>query len=314
MAVWLATDDYDHNDKVVSVTSLLRPIRQTVLAARVPEEEKAKEDLLGRLKSRMGTAIHDSVERTWLDPSKVQQAMEALGYPKRLINAVVVNPDPSTVTEDQFPVYLEQRVEKQIAGFTVSGKFDAVFDGTVEDIKSTSTFSYVKGGKVEDYVLQGSMYRWLNPDIITGDTVRINYIFTDWSAASTYQSGYPSAPQLSEEYDLMPTAQTEQWIRNRLNQIRNYCDAEESTIPFCTDEELWRTAPTWKYYKKGRANQSRATKNFDTKVDAHTYYASQNYAGEIVEVPGEVKACKWCPAFAVCTQKNQYIIDGSLKI
>ena len=47
MAVWLATDDYDHNDKVISVTTLLKPIKQTVLAARVDLTELPKADLLG---------------------------------------------------------------------------------------------------------------------------------------------------------------------------------------------------------------------------------------------------------------------------
>ena len=176
---------------------------------------------MGRLSSRMGTAIHDSVERTWLDPTKVKQVMEVLGYPKRLINALVVNPDPTTVTEDQFAVYLEQRAEKQVGSLTVSGKFDAVFDGVVEDIKTTKTYGYIKGNKVQDYILQGSMYKWLNPNIITGDVIRINYMFTDWLGASSYQQGYPAAAQISEEYELMTIPQTEQWVRNRINQIQN---------------------------------------------------------------------------------------------
>lgn len=314
MAVWLATDDYDHNDKVISVTTLLKPIKQTVLASRVDLTELPKADLLGRLSSRMGTAIHDSVERTWLNPTKVKQVMEVLGYPKRLINALVVNPDPTTVTEDQFAVYLEQRAEKQVGSLTVSGKFDAVFDGVVEDIKTTKTYGYIKGNKVQDYILQGSMYKWLNPNIITGDVIRINYMFTDWLGASSYQQGYPAAAQISEEYELMTIPQTEQWVRNRINQIQNLWDKPESDMPYCTDEELWRDAPAWKYYKKGKANQSRSTKNFDNKIDAYNYYASEGHVGEIIEVSGEVRACKWCPAFSVCTQKNQYIIDGSLKI
>lgn len=313
-AVWLATDDYDHNDQVISVTTLIKPIKQTILSARVVQEEAPKQDLLSKLSSRIGTAIHDSIERTWLDPNKVKVAMTNLGYSKRIIDAILVNPDPDKVPEGAYPVYLEQRATKTICGKVVSGKFDAVFDGTLEDIKSTKVYSYVKGAKVNDYILQGSMYRWLNPKIITDDVIRINYIFTDYSPANSYQQGYPAAAHISETYPLMPVPQTEQWVRNRINTIINLWDSPESELPPCTDEDLWRDTPVWKYYKKGKANQAKATKNFATKMEAHAHLAQESFQGEIVEVAGEVKACKWCPAFTVCQQKNQYIIDGSLKI
>jgi hypothetical protein len=316
IAVWLASDEYDHNDdqNVISTTTLLKPLRPTILAARVQDSEDAKVDLVSRLKSRMGTAIHDAIERSWVNKDNVTKVMLDLGYPKRVVESVVVNPDPTTVTDDVFPVYLEQRVHKDIAGMTVSGKYDGIYNGTVEDIKTTGTYSYVKGNKVDDYILQGSIYRWLNPTIITNDVVRINYIFTDWSPAQSYQKGYPESPVLTEEYELMTLAQTEQWIRNRINQLRNLWDAPESELPFCTDADLWREPPVYKYYAKSKSEQTKSTKNFDNSLEAYNYYSSKGRVGELVEVAGKVKACKWCKAFTECSQKNQYILDGSLDI
>ena len=34
--------------------------------------------------------------------------------------------------------------------------------------------------------------------------------------------------------------------------------------------------------------------------------------GIVVEVPGAVVACNYCPAFTVCRQKDEYLADGTL--
>lgn len=316
IAVWLASDEYDHNPdpNVISVSTLIKPVRQIILGSRVNVDNAAKPDLVSRLKSRMGTAIHDAIERNWLNTNNVKVAMTDLGYPKRAIDSIVVNPNPDEVVAGQFPVYLEQRVEKSIAGMTVSGKFDAVFNGQLEDNKSTSCYSYLRGNKIADYKLQGSMYRWLNPKIITEDSIKINYIFTDWSAGNAYQDGYPSSAVLTEEYELMTVQQTEQWVRNKVNLIKSLWDAPESELPFCEDKDLFRDPPTYKYYAKSKAEQSRATKNFDNKLEAYNFFLEKGSKGEIVEVPSKVRGCLWCSSFELCSQKNQYIIDGSLEI
>lgn len=64
LAVFLAQDSYDHEEDVISATTLLKPIRQTILAKRVPQEERLV-DIAGLASSRIGTAIHDAIERAW---------------------------------------------------------------------------------------------------------------------------------------------------------------------------------------------------------------------------------------------------------
>jgi hypothetical protein len=89
--------------------------------------------------------------------------MASLGYPQDIIDRVIVNPTPEDLKPDSIPVYMELRSFKEIDGVRVSGKFDFVAEGKVEDFKSTSTFAWKSGDKVEDYRLQGSIYRWLTP-------------------------------------------------------------------------------------------------------------------------------------------------------
>ena len=56
-----------------------------------------------------------------------------------------------------------------------------VAEGKVQDFKSTSVYTYLNQTNKDKYILQGSIYRWLNEDTITRDTMDIHFIFTDWN-------------------------------------------------------------------------------------------------------------------------------------
>lgn len=309
MAVFLATDNYDYEDHTLSTTSLIKPVRQTILSSRIPPEDQLL-DVSGMVKSRMGSAIHDAIERSWLDNHKT--ALQSLGYPNRMTSKVVVNPLPGELTEDCIPVYLEKRSYKEIEGFTISGKFDFVGDGRVEDFKSTSVNTFLTGNKDEDYILQGSIYRWLNPDIITQDVMAIQYLFTDWSAARVKAvENYPPRQVQEKVLKLLPIEVTEAYIRNKLLQLKKFENASEEDLPLCNDKELWRTNPVFKYYKNPE-KRSRSTKNFDNKNDAYNRLVKDGNVGVVVEVPGQAIACKYCAAFPICSQKDALIADGSL--
>ena len=308
VAAFLASDNYDYEDNTVSATALIKPVRPTILKTRVPESEQVI-DIASLFKARIGTAIHDAIEKTWVE-GHYKKALELLGYPSKTINNLNVNPDGH---DWQNAIYLEKRSYKEIDGYLISGKFDLVVNGRVEDIKTTSTFTYTDQSNVQNYRLQGSIYRWLNPEIITNDYMAIQYIFTDYMPAKAYQDNYPPAPVVEQKIGLLSLPETEAYIRNRLRQIAKYSDKPEEEIPRCTDEELWRKPPQYKYYKNPD-KMTRSTKNFDDLASASRYQMEQNGQGVIVTKPGEVVACKYCPAFSACTQKNEYIADGSLKV
>ena len=311
LAVFLATDNYDHNDdpNTISATALIRPIRQIVLSARVPENVTPI-DLASLVPSRMGTAIHDAIERSWKDNFK--GALDNLGYPKRVIENIRINPKPEELKGGIIPIYLEQRAHKQVGKFLISGKYDFIGDGRVEDFKSTSTYTAMNNTNDEKYIWQGSIYRWLNPEIITRDEMAIQFIFTDWSKAKAMQD--PKYPQQRIQQKLLPLKsihETDAFIKRKLGQIEQYWDAKEEAIPLCTDTDLWRSEPVFKYYKNP-ANRKRSTKNFDNRHDAQLRYIEDGSVGIVVEQPGQVTACKYCPAFAACSQKDALVASGDL--
>lgn len=311
LAVFLVTDNYDHDqdENTISATSLIKPLRQIVLSARVPEDVTPV-DLVNLVPSRMGSAIHDAIERSWKDNYHI--ALEHLGYPKRVIEKVRINPKPEELTDGVLPIYMEQRVKKTVGKFTVTGKYDFIGDGRVEDFKSTSTYTAMNNTNDEKYIWQGSIYRWLNPKIITRDEMAIQFIFTDWSKAKTMQD--PKYPQQRIQQRILPLKsiqETDAFVTRKLNQIEQYWDATEEQLPSCTDADLWRSEPVFKYYKNPE-KRTRSTKNFDNRHDAQLRYIEDGSVGIVVEQPGQVTACKYCPAFAVCSQKDALIASGDL--
>jgi hypothetical protein len=323
LAVFLASDNYDYNDDpfTISATTLLKPLRQIILPTRVPPGDGLV-NLADMLNNRMGAAIHDSIERAWKD--NYITAMQSLGLPQRVIDRVRVNPTPERMQElaaqgvDVIPVYLEQRLKRKIGKWTVTGKFDFVGEGKVQDFKSTSTFTYKKQVNADKYTQQGSIYRWLDPQLITQDQMEIHYIFTDWKPAFVKTDpSYPPKRFHTQSFELMSLSETEAFIRRKIALIEQYWDADEEDIPECDDSELWRSEPVFKYYKNAENAHipgKRSTKNFDTKPEAFAYMAEQNNVGVVKEVPGQVTACKYCAAFAVCTQKDKLVAAGDLSL
>lgn len=305
LAVFLATDHYDYQPNTLSATTLLKPIRQIVLGQRLESKDNVL-DIADMVSSRMGTAIHTGIEQAWLNPN---QALKALGYDEETIKRIKVN--PKTVNPNDIPIYMERRSQKELLGFTITGKFDFVADGKVHDFKSTSVYNYLNQTNAEKYSLQGSIYRWLNPDIITKDEMNIHYVFTDWQKAESLRNpAYPSARVLTQKYPLLSLQETEEFIKDKLTSILDHKDSHELDIPMCTDKELWRKPTVWKYYKNPTATKS--TKNFDNPTEAYARYNDDGCVGLVKEVKGQVSACKYCPAFLLCTQKDDLIANGDL--
>lgn len=308
-AVWLAVDEYTYDTRpnYISVTTLIKPIRQVVLARRVPAEDRTI-DLLDRVKSSIGTVLHRGIEHSWKE--HYRSSLEKLGYPKRVIDAVRIN--PAVIEPDTIPVFTEFRSEREIAGFVVSGQVDLIIDGRLRDAKSTTVWAYQSQKSVEGWKLQGSIYRWLNPEKIQHDELLIQYLLLDWSRADSKRSSdYPPHAVPARSIKLMGLHETEQWIKNRLHLLQQYADAPDHDIPECNEEELWRSAPIYKYYAKVDAT-GRSTKNFTTALAARQYMAEHGGKGRVDMVPGTVKACLYCPAFSICQQKDRLIADGSL--
>lgn len=313
LAVWLVQDNYDYVrgvENYISATGLMKPLRQMVLPARIPPELQT-EDVVDFIARSLGNSIHDAIEKAWSGGRHVL-ALQKLGYPDAIIERIRVNPTDEELraSNEIIPVYLEQRALRELIvdgkTYTIGGKFDLVAEGIVQDYKSTSVWGWIKGTKDDDHQLQGSIYRWLNPGKITEDYIRINYIFTDWSKAMMNTvANYPAHRVEYKDVPLLTVAETEAWITAKIRLYERNKTKPEAELPECTDEELWRSEPQFKYYTDP-AKTTKSTKNFKTLVEANAYMAEKGGKGIVITKPGEVKACGYCRAFAGCTQKDRY--------
>lgn len=309
VGVWLATDSYqnppDDGKKYISSTGLLKSIRQTILTNRLPEDNKVN-DVKDMVASRFGTALHDSIEHAWTKNHK--EAMLNMGYPEAVIDRVEINPEPP-LKKGCIPVYMEQRFYKEVGEWVVTGQFDFVGDGRLEDFKSTSTFTWTNNTKDDDYIMQGSIYRWGRPDIITQDVMAIQFIFKDWAKFKTTDPKYPQAMLMEKKYTLMSEQETESFIKKKLFQLDLHEHSDEKDLPLCTEKELWMGKSTYKYYKNPD-KRTRATKNFDTPQEAHLRWMKDGQVGVVVEDKAKPTACIYCPAKDICSQYKGYKDQG----
>lgn len=302
LGVWLLSDTYDyvHKPNYISATSLMKPLKEIILSKRV-EKQNETTDLSDLLSRSLGTAIHDAVEKAWTSDN-LATALQQLGIRP---DAVEVNPKEPDKTKTQ--IYIEQRAFREIGGFTLGGKYDAVIEGIVHDIKSTSAWSWVKGTRDSDYQLQGSIYRWLNPDKITEDFIRVCFVFTDWQKANAGTvEGYPTSRSTYKDIPLLSLEDTEKWIKQKLGLLKNLIDVAEEEIPPCSDAEVWLEKPIYKYYANPAKTSGRSTKNFENYKEALAHLESAG-KGTILTTPPTAKKCPdYCSAFLVCKQKDKY--------
>lgn len=317
IAVWLLQNGYYSGADVapegelISVTTLMKPTRRLILERQV-DQSKEVLDVADLIASRVGHGIHDSIERAWTE-GDWRGAMRRLHYPQSVIDRVKINPDPSTVSGNDIPIFLEQRRFKEIGDVVLTGQLDFAINGAYRDVKTTSTFSYTSGKKDTDYILQGSMYRYIMPELIWQDTMRIEFIFTDWQKYRAKSDlNYPQAKVAHKEYPLMSLEDTEAWILNKLTDIKKNARhvKNQDKLVRCSDDELWKQPDTYKYYANPETAKAegRAQKSFDKLADAELHKQEKG-KGVIVTVRGEVKACEYCSAFSACEQRKEYFPD-----
>jgi len=306
----LCYDDYDHNSdpNTISATGLLKPIRAIVLA--MQNQDLSKEvDVIDLIPSMFGSAIHDYAEKAMLDDHNRKKALDILNVPESAQARIKINPE--TVSPGDIPFYVEQRNHRELAGFTVSGKKDLAIDGKLTDYKITSCWGFIYDSNSDDYIKQGSIYRWLDPTRVTADHIKIINVFSDWSSARARQGkGYPALRVMETDYPLMSLSDTEAWLKNRLETITACRDLPQSALPECSHDELWASDDQYKYYKKKDAK--RATKVYTNASEPEARAASEG--GEVRFFPGTVKRCKYCSVVEICDQAKDYLDSGQLEL
>ena len=166
LAVWLAINEYkvDSRPNVISASTLIKPLRQVVLARKYKDLSK-QADISDLVNSRMGTALHDSIEKAWnQDPEIIKEILSKFGISTSMLDKIKINPELSSLAPDDIPIWVEQRNEKEVTAksgnkYIISGQFDAVVNYRVFDNKSTSVWTHIYGSNDKKYAEQIRVYR-----------------------------------------------------------------------------------------------------------------------------------------------------------
>jgi hypothetical protein len=297
--VALLFDEYDSVPNTISVTTLIKPIRQIILGREIDKLLEENPDTIvdtpyNSAPSFIGSAVHSYFEKGLRNPLKALQYIETSELDRKHLKEAII----------------EQRYTKEIVGCLVTGKPDLIGSGHLYDIKTTGTYTYIKGNRDQQYIDQCSIYRLLSPDV-TSDIFTIIYIFSAWQASQMNTPNYPPQAILEKHFALKSKEDTLAMVVAKLSEIERYTGLEQDKIPECTPEELWMDSPTFKYYSNPDKTDGRSTKNFDTLHDASKYRIEKG-KGIVIEAPVKAKACNFCKAVAICEQANSLMERGML--
>ena len=290
---WITYDSYDHEEGVISSTKLLSPPRQFVLMER--NKDDLEIDASDLIASKYGTAIHDSVEQV-----KTEGVIKEL----RLYSTVNID------GED----------------WRISGKFDMMADvdkpiQKLVDIKSTSVWTYILGGKDEDYIKQLSVYKYLanrgDPIIIDGEErkfkvgtyAEIFMVFTDWQSKKAREDPtYPQIRTVIKPIRLWDDDKTLEYIKERLRLFRDARKIPDSELSKCEEKDLWKKPDNWEVRRKGA---QRATRKCKSEEEARTFLLNNRIENaEVYLNKGEVMRCHYCTVRKYCDQFKELFENG----
>ena len=298
LALWLARDTYDKDPTYISGSQLAMSDRQVVLSYRTDPDE----DLANLVAARLGHAINDSIDAAWKAPMLMERIRTA-GYSP----LIEIEINPVVPTPGKTPVYIQERFNEHVAGKVLSGAPDLIYMGRLTDYKSTSVFIY-QNKIPDDYMWQLTVYRYLARHLIVDDTATIQFILKDWSRfRAEKDKEYPQTPCPTMLVRVGTAEECLARITTRIERLKSLMSVDESELPFCTDEELWLDAPTYRYYKNPLAPAtSRATRVFDSQAEANAHMAKEGGKGRIDIRKGEPKACNYCQAALICSQRASW--------
>lgn len=269
--------DYEYKEKRYSVTTLLNPVRETLLKRRYHDEIET--DAVDMIWALWGTGIHKILEN---------------------------QNDDDEISE----VKLEHTF---VNDYTISGIADFIDlkNNVIIDYKSTSVYQYNNKDSHKKWKLQLQMYAYLNYKIcgLWIDKGQIWLFMRDWSKGKLLQGyDYPSHPVASVEFDLGIPDDIEGWMLEHLDLLIQNETIADNDLPLCTLEERWNSGDTFAIMK---LTNKRAIKLHSTMQDAEEHLANLNDDYWIEERKGIDRKClDYCSANIFCNYyKENYLKD-----
>lgn len=272
--VKMAESSYEAKPKRYSVTTLLKPVRETLLRRR--HDKEIEQDCSDMIWALFGQAVHHILEK---------------------------NSDGDGQFAEEF---LKVELEN---GYTISGIIDLydIDKKLVVDYKTVSVWKVVHRD-FEDWRKQGLMYAWLlRKHGLPCDRIEFYAIMKDHSKnEAKYKPDYPKLPVYKVAFNVTDEniAEIDKFIKDKINELAKYEDVPDNELPLCSLGDRWNDGDRFAVMKKGRKSALRV---LDSMQEAELYKA--NYGGDYIEIrKGEDRKClNYCACCHNCDYyKNTY--------
>jgi|CXWL01.1.fsa_nt_gi hypothetical protein len=203
-------------------------------------------------------------------------------------------------------VSYEQRHETDLAGWTLTGQYDVLDNGTLTDIKRTSVWSAIDGLKPE-WVAQTNGYAML----CRGAGIKVNKLqimpwYRDWSKNKAGEDAYPSTAAETLPVPMWSDDETRAFFAER---IALHQQAAAGDVTPCTAEERWEKPTVYALTKIGN---TKATKLCASPDEAEMEALQRTPKGgdpakwfDVIERTGESVRCRsYCAVSAFCSQRR----------
>jgi len=266
----------------MSVTGLLRPVRENILALRNPDDLDF--DISERIDSFIGNSVHSKIEAILKeDPNYSLEERLVLEYPD--------NPD-----------FIK----------TIGGKYD-IYDKANQrliDIKTTKSYKLTAGSDHSAWEEQMNCYAFMMKRCkeIEVKSLVIWAFIKDWSQAGYEKQkhhGYPPSAFAEVNIKLWDENKQHQFINDKVKKIIDVYEASKQAngmLPLCNDEDVWA-----RFYAKSAGGTIRKVRNY---TDFENQYRDKpNW--RFVRV--HARCDRFCSVRKFCDQAKEYRRQQGIK-
>jgi len=271
----------------LSTTTVIGPLRKALYAIKYPDSNETQ-DVMNLLASAKGTAMHEGMTRA--------------------------------LTAHNSGYICEDRVEREVAGWTISGEFDILTpDKQIKDLKFISNYNIKKLNEDKDrlhneitieemyeqtptyfkYQAQLSIYKYLLNQPDTKPYGSILFMLNNGSDMGKY------TVDQEVTFPLWPDEVTEEFLTNRVNKVKQHL--ANNTLPLCTDAERGLIPAEYKLQRMSPTTGSMSTvrgSKFSDYNEFRKFVVKSGRAGD-VEVVQDARytLCNYCSFNSICDQQ-----------
>lgn len=206
---------------------------------------------------------------------------------------------------------VEERLHTTLDGWSISGAIDlqTIENGTIKvsDYKTTGAWAVMN--EKADWTSQLNIYAWLVQKAkgMPVSSLEIVAIIRDWAKREAdKKEDYPQAPIVTIPITLWSMEDSEDFIRNRINQHADALMSSEtgSVLPECSPEDTWERPSAWAV-KKIKGVRAKSVHYLEEDANKALEVAGKEYAIEFR--PGERVRCQnYCAVSQFCEQWAHY--------